>query len=339
MGNKKLDMYFEQKLKDRLADCLTVAVAKGGVTAYEFYGTNHFKDEYDSFSGATRYNIGSVTKPVTASLLVKLIEKGLVSCNDKVQQYIPEFKHENVTIFHLLTHSAGFDNSDFLFGWPKRFEEEREYFKKIYAVENLPGIPGEVSGYFTAGYSIIMDIIERVSGMRIEDFAQKILFEPLDMKHTTYDIRKLARDSVIMPYDKREDRFDDFYTTPPTGDSGLYSTAFDLVKFGSLFLDYVYGRRTLVYSTAAFEFMISEFTGDRFNKTPVFWIKGKSDTYGCFAELSSPYTFGHTGFSGCMLSVDLDNDLAVGIVTNSIYLHEDWTNYRKIINIIMSELA
>lgn len=338
MRKEDLDAYFNGLIAARLTDCLSVAVAYKGETAYAFCGADRARPAYAGFDETTRFNIGSVTKPVTAALLALLVERGLVSDTDKVQRYIPEYPLGSVSLYHLLTHSAGYDNADFAFPAPQNFDDQKRYLRDIYSVERLTAAPGEKAGYFSMGYTILMDVIERVSGQDIETFAQENLFRPLGMTETTYDTRKLSPQQTVMPYLKGEDRFLSLLSVPPTGDSGLYTTAADLLKFGLMFADAANGRGNRVFSAPAFRYMLAEFTHGRFHKTPVFWTKLDFDTYRCFAELSSPNTFGHTGFSGCMLSVDTDSDVAVAILTNSCWLHEDWSNYRRIINRVMSAL-
>ena len=335
MRREELDACLGQRIDSGMTDCLSVAVAHRGKTVYTYCAAGRSRPEYAGFGATTRLNIGSVTKPVTAALLVLLIERGLLSDTDPVRRYIPEYPLSGVTLYHLLTHSAGYDNADFPFPMPQSFEERRQYLRNIYSVDRLVAVPGEKAGYFTQGYTILMDVIERVCGLDIETFAQENLFQPLGMDDTTYDTRKLSPQQTVMPYQKNNDSFLSLLAVPPTGDSGLYSTAGDILKFGLMFSDAVNGRGCRVFTEPAFRYMLTEFTRGKFHKTPVFWMKADFDTYHCFAELSSPRTFGHTGFSGCMLSVDTDNDVAVALLTNSCALHEDWGNYRKIINAVM----
>ena len=158
--------FFGEVLAGRLADCLSVAMDCGGEIVYEYCGTNGVKPEYAEFSRNTRFNIGSVTKIITAALVVKLIERGRLSAYEKVRSHIPDFPFGDVEVQHLLMHTSGCACSA---PWAEAKESgERAYLEKIYAGIRRVEPPGTAMSYWTAGYSILMDLIHLKTGMSLE---------------------------------------------------------------------------------------------------------------------------------------------------------------------------
>ncbi|MFD2614328.1 serine hydrolase domain-containing protein [Paenibacillus gansuensis] len=304
-------------------------VRQGSVRYAELGGTESFSPGASPITVQTRFNIGSVTKPVTGALLIKLVESGKVALHDQVQKYIPEFLHPGISLLHLLTHTGGY-SGDFQLAWPSQGARDK-YMKTIYAIDQLAFQPGTANQYFTFGYSILMDVIERVTGRSLEAFAREVLFGPLGMDHTTFDPGVPA----LLPLHQE--------TLEPelslagldiTGDSGLLSTAADLGRFGQMLLDQGVWQGRSIFSEAAVSLMFREVTPGR---TPVFWLKTDRDlhhttnvdVHRCFSDLASPQAVGHNGFSGCMFFLDPAVSAVGVILTNGRRFHADGRNYAR----------
>jgi len=284
----------------------------------------------------TRFNIGSVTKPITASLIVKLVERGEISLEDAVVRYIPEYPFAHVTLLHLMTHTTGYWGTPSI-PWPTDKSDLTRYFAQIYGISELVHETGSNGTYFSQGFSILMDLLQRITGATIEEFAREVLFDPLGMRHTTYDVTALAPHEFVLPFSADTgNSHEELRTAPATGDSGLFSTAADLVKFGKLILDKGATPERTIFSRASIALMLREVTDGRFQRTPVFWKKGPSNWHGCFGDLCSEAAVGHPGFSGCMLMIDPVFKTTVAIVSNATALHANWGNYRRILNSVLS---
>lgn len=338
-----LDRFNKGLIEKGLTPCVTMAVMKENCLVYSFVeGYSSIGDENAiAIDYKTLLNIGSVTKPVTASLIVKLMEKGMLTLDDPVKKYIPEYKFNNVTLYHLMTHTAGYDDAvNLSLEWPKSSSELKEYFRKIYAIDYLKYDPGTVDVYCTQGYTILMDVIERVTGKSLEEFARNELFEPLGMINTTFELNLLKTNNYAMPWKKiNEHMFDYLKFTPPTGDSGLYSTAFDMIKFANLFLNDGIFEGKRIFSKASINMMLRESTGGQFFKTPVFWYKGYKNSKGAFGDLNSFVAVGHAGFSGTLMVIDPAYNIAITFFTNSNDVHDDYSIYRRLCNVTMAALT
>lgn len=318
-----------------VAPCLTAAIVKGDELVYRLaYGHSTLAANHRRPIGpTTAFNVGSITKIVTSALAIKLMERGVWSMNDPVRRFVPEYPFADVAIKHLLTHSSGSRKQPIANPAPGEMEA---FLRDVYATMEREAAPGERAVYDTTNHEIMMDMIQRATGQPIERFARTSLFDPLGMEHTSYNHAVFADGEYVLPC-TTDNLLEDtqFDRRAPRGGTGMFSTAENLVKFGSLFLNKGRYGDSRVFSAAAIDFMLRECTGGKFAKTPVMFAKTERDLHGCFADLNSPRAVGHPGFSGCMLMIDPEYDVAAVIVTNSQLLHRDWRNYKRLLNALM----
>jgi CubicO group peptidase (beta-lactamase class C family) len=323
-------------MERELTPCVTLAVMKEGRLVYSFAeGRSRLDgDGAVAVDNGTQFNTGSVTKTVTASLVIKLAETGLLTLLDPVKKHVPEYPFETVTVLNLLTHTAGYDEAlDRSIPWPRSTSDMEGFYHQIYSIRQLKYAPDAECHYFTQGYVILQDVIQRITSQPIEQFAREILFDPLEMVATTYDTDNLREGRFVLPWKRSDpDRFSSVRHAPPTGDNGLYSTALDMVKFANLFLTDGIHEGKRLFSKASMDLMLREVTGGRFSKTPVFWRKGDGPFRYAFGDLSSPIALCHPGFSGTLLGIDPEYGMAFAFITNSNDIHDDYANFRKVFN-------
>lgn len=138
----------------------------------------------------TQFLIGSTSKTVTGTVIMRLIEDGLLSLDTRVLDLLPEFRladqtaAEQLQVRHLLTHSGGFlGDNDESAGWNDDALE-----KSIAAFAELPQFfePGLVASYSNAGVHLLGRIIEVVTGELFHVAVQRIVFDPLGMTNSFY---------------------------------------------------------------------------------------------------------------------------------------------------------
>ena len=188
----------------------------------------------------TKFMIGSVSKPMTAVLILTLVQKGLVQLNKTMEDYLPEFKNKpaaKVTIRQLLSHTSGIPNYDIIKDFFPRISRQsfsREDYINIYKDSALAFVPGtrylySSWGYFTLGY-----IIEKVTGKSYAQAMKDEIFSKAGMQNSGSYLH-----TQIVP--KRSSGYDygfgefvsadfrDQSNTMGTGD--IYTTVEDLFKF------------------------------------------------------------------------------------------------------------
>ena len=285
-----------------------------------------------SITPTTRFNVGSVTKPVTGALIFKLVEEGRLTLDDKVIAHIPEFAYDDVTLLHLMTHTSGYDSTQAA-PWPTQPDQVPDYFAKIYALKPRQHKLDEVCSYWTVGYSILMDVIQRVTGESIETYAQRVLFKPLGMKATNYDINCIPADDLILPYDGKI-LLKSLRNAPPTGDSGLLTTAEDLVRFGQAVLTGKNAHGKRIFTPETVDRMLTECTKDRFKRTPLFFYHGSNKMESCFGKTASSHAVGHPGFSGCYLFLVPEQSNVMALTSNGMRYHDVWSNYGQVCDVL-----
>lgn len=155
-------------------------------------GTGSSHPEYQRNS---QFRVASVTKPMTAALVLKLADEGLIGLDDMLLDHYttPLPNADKMTIRQLLSHTGGvFDhlNSSSFWSLPQNNHN------KVWSVEELVELavrngsqfnPGVSYGYSNTGFCVLGALVEEVTGMNIGEAYEKLLFEPLGLEHILYD--------------------------------------------------------------------------------------------------------------------------------------------------------
>jgi len=244
--NKLSDKYIKQKgndierfynknwPKDDLSGGFLIA--KNGKILYENYGGFSNRKEKTEITADTPIHIASVSKVLTAALVLKLVDGKQLELDQKVNTLLPEFPYEEITVKMLLNHRSGLPNyayfSDDRAIWDRSMLHNQDILDLLAEHKfNLYFKPDKKFGYCNTNYAILALIIEKVTEMNYRDAMKKMIFDPLDMKNTfVFDYEK-DKDKVSLSYKGNGvlygfDFLDDVY-----GDKNIYSTPRDLLKF------------------------------------------------------------------------------------------------------------
>ncbi|MHA1397714.1 MAG: serine hydrolase [Candidatus Heimdallarchaeaceae archaeon] len=160
----------------------------------------------------TLFGIGSCTKIFTSLAILQLAEQGRLCINDPVSKYLP-FKvgrtPDSIQIRHLMSHSSGIPNlgsASILIRRHSQFEEtwvpfatKEEFYHFINgAKKEVVDEPGKRFFYFNAGYTLLGEIIETVSGLKYEEYIKKFILQPLQMERSTYLMEEFYKDNNKM---------------------------------------------------------------------------------------------------------------------------------------------
>lgn len=301
----------------------------------------------------TIYDLASMSKVIsTTTCAMILVERGVIRLFDKVQRYIPEYRHEKVTIYDLMTHTSGM--KPYLSNVHK-LKNAQEVWDNIINLD-LEYETGSKIVYSCLNYIILGKIIERTSKMGLDEFAKKEIFEPLEMTDTSYNPKDIMR---CAPTELRNDelfkgilqgRVHDetaYLLNGISGNAGVFSTVKDLSHFIEMVLnDGVYhGKRILSKATIDLFFtpQVEEKQGVYLvrERRSIGWIvKGMASSAG---ELTSAKTILHTGFTGTNIWIDYDNQIGFCLLSNRVHPSRDSNlhiEYRaKIANYLIAHIA
>jgi methyl acetate hydrolase len=214
------------------------------------------------------FRIASMTKPLTSAAVMMLVDQGKLKPADEVGRYLPRFAASKVlvsvdeaggtfetrpaarpmTIRHLLTHTSGIGYS-----WSDPLLSVVQRITKATSDGELPLVddPGERWTY-GASTRVLGDIVQAVSGQRIDAFIDARLAKPLGMTDTAFDVPSSKHKRVVTVHQRTSGHFVEVpnpasLTVPVRGDGGLYSTAADYGRFVRLILNRgtVDGRRLI----------------------------------------------------------------------------------------------
>lgn len=188
--------------------------------------------------GDTRFRLGSLTKQVTAAAILLLQERGKLRLDAPVKTYLPDAPAawDEVTIFHLLTHSAGIPN----------FTSFEDYDRTKALPVTLPALidrfrgkplhfaPGERFRYSNSNYVLLTAIVEQASGQSYAAFVAEQIFKPLGMTGSGYDENARVIPHRASGYSARNGvmrNADHIDMSIPQGAGALYSTTHDLLKW------------------------------------------------------------------------------------------------------------
>jgi len=212
---------------------------------------------------ATRFRLGSITKQFTAAAILLLEERGKLRIEDPVKKHLPDAPAawDQVTIFHLLTHTSGIPSFT---GFPdyqssKMVSTPVEKTVARFSDKPLEFQPGEKWNYSNSGYVLLGRLIEKISGQTYEDFIQESIFTPLGMKESGYDsnIRLIPqRASGYSPSPKGPVNAEFIHMSIPHAAGALYSTTEDLLRWTQA----LFGGKLL--SPASLEKMTTPFKND-----------------------------------------------------------------------------
>jgi CubicO group peptidase (beta-lactamase class C family) len=161
-----------------------VGVSRNGAVIYEHgYGMASLERKVP-ITSSTVFPLASITKPFTAMSVLIAAERGLLSLDDDVSKYIPDWstREHRVTIRHLLTHTSGLRDAYLLQGWAPNNGNSTEAFIKILSRQRgLNSVPGAEYQYNNGGYLLIGKILERATGQTLGAFADANIFKSLGM--------------------------------------------------------------------------------------------------------------------------------------------------------------
>jgi CubicO group peptidase (beta-lactamase class C family) len=157
----------------------------------------------EPYTTDTVFDIGSITKPFTASAILKLEMDGKLKVTDPITRYFKEVPHDKkeITLHHLLTHTAGF--TDALGGDYDQIDSAE--FVNLVLASKLGSKPGKTYSYSNIGYSLLGVVIEQVAGMSYEKYLHDNLFEPAGMTKSGYVLPTWGKGELARGYERDTD--------------------------------------------------------------------------------------------------------------------------------------
>lgn len=233
---KSLDLFFEKNWPDNSLNG-GFLVAKNGQIIYEKYeGESDFSTK-EKIDQNTPIHIASVSKVLTATAVLRLIDAEKLTLEDKVNSILPSFPYDEITIKMLLNHRSGLPNyayfADDTKVWPRSKMLHNQDILDLLAKHKF-GLyfkPDRKFGYCNTNYAILALVIEKVTGKSYRKAMQEMIFDPLEMKNTfIFDYEK-DKETASKSYKGNKVLYENNHLDDVYGDKNIYSTPRDLLKF------------------------------------------------------------------------------------------------------------
>jgi CubicO group peptidase (beta-lactamase class C family) len=223
--------------KETGAPGMSVAVAVGDRLAWaNGFGVADVENDVPA-SANTVYRIASISKPIAATAVMQLAERGRINIDDPVQKYVKSFPpkgEHTVTIRHLLTHTSGIRHYRQGEMESRTHYDTAEEALEIFKDDPLLFAPGTKYSYSTYGYNVLAAVVETASGLGFETYLRENVWAPAGMSATYFDhvsaiIPRRARQYVREGRTLLNAPYADLSNKWAGG--GVLSTAEDLVRF------------------------------------------------------------------------------------------------------------
>jgi len=339
-----MDAIIEEGIaQKKLPGAVVLVGRKGKVVWQKAYGARALEPSREPMSVDTIFDLASLTKVVaTATSVMILVERGKVRLSDPISVYIPELKgegREKITVEQLLTHRSGYaPDFDLREQWVGYDEAIKRLIK-----EPLRNPPGTRFVYSDINFIALGEIVHRVGGMPLNQFAQKNIFGPLGMRDTGFTPTASLK-MRIAPTEKRRGQLSylgdsaanagsdgdlwlrgqvhdptSYRMSGVAGHAGLFSTASDLAIYCQMILNEGQYRGVRVLSPAS----VAEMTRPRL-------VNGTGGTRGLGWDINTSFSsnrgdlfplgsFGHTGFTGTSIWIDPASQMFLIFLSNRVH--------------------
>jgi len=346
MMYQKIKELLEPAVKDNFFPGASWCVIHGNGDVFcDEVGYKSLEPEKILNQGNEIYDVASLTKVIsTTTMVMKLIEKHQLSLDTKIQTILPNFKHQSITVYHLLTHCSGLPAD---ISRASKLKDRNEVLDRIYAMD-LIYPTGEHIVYSDIGFILLGLMIESITQMSLSAYASSTIFKPLGMKDTSYHPNRercapteLRNDDVYqgmlqgLVHDEKS-----FALGGEAGHAGLFSTAKDISKFIlSILQDQFVLSKKMTHELFTLRETKTSLKGDILTRA-LGWDKPQQG--GSAGDLiSTDDTIIHTGFTGCNMFIDRKHQIGFVLLSNAVHPKRDQNQIiqfrNKIGNMILQE--
>ena len=323
MNSEQTSALLQQGIADKIFPGVAAVIAEDGeVTYHEAFGHRMVLPQTKPMRRDTIFDLASLTKPiVVATLAMRLAEEGRLEIDTPVNNFLPEFNREKITLLHLLTHTSGLPAWRPVYLKVKSRDKVIRYLGEV----GLEYSTGRQVVYSCLGYILLGELIQRITGQSLDRLAKEWIFAPTEMMTTRYCPPSTWKDNCAATEDSNSferrmvngERYNwrtgvlcgevhdenANFLGGVAGNSGLFSTARDLAKFCQILLN---GGSSVLNSHSIHQLSKSHTAGLNSERS-IGWI---------ILRDGSLY---HSGFTGTSIRVHLDRRMFAILLTNRVH--------------------
>ena len=339
---KILDALLEEGLRD---GCYPGAAAAVGCRdqVFAISCVGKISENGPEVNEATRYDMASLSKVLGPTMIaLRAIEEGKLTLWDRLERFFPDCPEDkkNITIKHLMTHTAGFEPAFWL---SEEAETPEDALRALLAHPLATPVGAEVH-YSCMGYITLGKVLETVYGKPLDVLAKEMVFGPLEMKNTGYcpvgnniaatEVDKetgIAWRGIVHDENAR-------FLRGVSANAGVFSDIHDMIRFAQMLS--CGGKGYLSFATLAKAIACHAQSADA-RRGLGFHLAGTPENY--MGDLVPDCAFGHTGFTGTSLMVEPTTGLYVILLSNRVHPTRENPNLfrfrRRMHNVLFAEGA
>ena len=343
--------------------CAAYAVGRGSeVFETDSLGYRSVYPKKEEITPDTRFDMASLTKLMSTTMVaLRFVEEGRLLLSDPLSRFFTEEElagapdgRASATVFHLMTHTSGITPHIALWREIPENAVGAENFQSTVAKTILRSAPfcgvGEQVHYSCMGYILLQQILERISGKRLDVLATANVFAPLGMYSTGYlpfgsNENKPtcnAASTELSPhhgYYVRGHVHDEnaHFLGGVSGNAGVFSTLEDMTVFARMLaLRGAFPRlssdpTTRFLSRRIFDLAVTDYTkGKNESRGLGFQLRPPLPSLSAAGDLFSYGSYGHTGFTGTSLYVDAESGVWAVLLTNAVHFGRDKTEFFRV---------
>lgn len=342
-----LSVFMDSEIENGFPGAVLLIAQGGQVVYHEAFG---YKQKYNGseevpyipMTTDTLFDLASLTKAYSGALSsMKLVNDGLLSLETPINDYNQDYNSQ-INLGHLLSHTSGM-TSYYRFFDPKYTSDQDNYsINRTTTMSYIPSLdlayePGKGQGYSDIGYMALTDIIEKASGLTLDQYAKEHIYDPLNLSQTLYKPYTLFGTDVFAATERNGNTRDLRYEWPDvrthtligevhdelcyysmnevSAHAGLFSTADEVAIMAQTLLNRGgYGDLELVSRGIVDSFTSPSTYYDRYGYG--FDIASHPRNYYRYGLLTSDSAYGKTGWTGTISLIDPEYDLVVVLLTN-----------------------
>ena len=329
----------EKGLEENLYSCASYCLMRGGKIFIDGAIGTAQPDSSPPVAAAldTIFDMASISKPITATLLLLSAERGELHLGMRVRDFLPEAEPApcaNLTLRQLATHTSG------LPPWKALYENPNaSALTQILATE-LETEPGTKYAYSDLGYILLGEILQRVTGTPLDKLAQSQIFDPLEMHDSGYRPDPVLHPRIAAtancPWRKDRILVGEVHDANchgmggVSGHAGLFSTAHDMASFAT--------GTFAAHASLPYPKLLSRSAKRLMGESQIPASVG-GHSIGCFTvpngmlprgDFLSELTFGHTGFTGTLIMHDPIDAITIILLTNRVHSVLDGVKFLRL---------
>lgn len=250
---KQVDELFTKWDTDNTPGAAVAIVKDGAIIYKKGYGIANL--EYDiPITPSSIFHIASVSKQFTVFSILLLEKQGKLSLDDDIRKFIPEVPDfgKTITLRHLASHTSGLRDQWNLLsmaGWRMDDVITKEHVLKLVSKQKeLNFNPGEEYAYCNTGFTLLAEVVSRVSDMSFAEFTKENIFDPLEMNHTLFydDHEKIVKNRAYSYQPDSAGYKKSVLNYANVGATSLFTTVEDLSLWAMNFMDIKVGDSTSI---------------------------------------------------------------------------------------------